>query len=64
MLNDVRIGKKLGIGFGVATLLLVIVSAVASIGLMKAAGGFDHIATRPAMPSCWVSSRSICWRRV
>ena len=36
MLKDVRIGKKLGIGFGVATALLVVVSAVATIGLIKA----------------------------
>ena len=42
MLNDVRIGKKLGIGFGVATALLVMVSAVATIGLINASGGFDH----------------------
>ena len=42
MLNDVRIGKKLGIGFGAATALLVLVSAVATIGLMTAAGGFDR----------------------
>ena len=41
MLNDVRIGKKLGIGFGLATALLVMVSAVATIGLINAAGGFD-----------------------
>ena len=42
MLNNVRIGKKLGLGFGVATALLVIVSAVATMGLLEAAGGFDH----------------------
>ena len=42
MLNDVRIGKKLGIGFGGATALLVMVSAVATIGLIAAAGGFDR----------------------
>ncbi|MGV0951587.1 MAG: HAMP domain-containing protein, partial [Azonexus sp.] len=42
MLNDVRIGKKLGLGFGVAMVLLVIVSAVATVGLINASGGFDH----------------------
>ena len=42
MLNDVRIGKKLGIGFGAATALLVMVSAVATVGLINASGGFDH----------------------
>ncbi|MGV0952081.1 MAG: HAMP domain-containing protein, partial [Azonexus sp.] len=42
MLKDVRIGKKLGIGFGAATVLLVIVSAVATMGLIEAAGGFDQ----------------------
>ena len=41
MLNDVRIGKKLGIGFGLATALLVMVSAVATSGLIQVSGGFD-----------------------
>jgi methyl-accepting chemotaxis protein len=42
MLNDVGIGKKLGIGFGGATALLVMVSVVATIGLIAAADGFHR----------------------
>ena len=42
MLNNVRIGKKLGIGFGAATALLVMVSAVATIGLINASDGFNN----------------------
>jgi methyl-accepting chemotaxis protein len=42
MLKDARIGKKLGIGFGIATALLVVVSAVATLGLIKASDGFDR----------------------
>ena len=42
MLKDVRIGKKLGLGFGIAVVLLVVVSAVATIGLINASEGFDH----------------------
>ena len=41
MLNDIRIGKKLGLGFGLATALLVMVSVVATFGLITAAGGFN-----------------------
>jgi methyl-accepting chemotaxis protein len=42
MLKDLRIGKKLGGGFGLGTALLVILGVVVTVGLLNAARGFDH----------------------
>jgi methyl-accepting chemotaxis protein len=40
MLNDLKLGKKIGIGFGICLLLLVIASSVAYWGLKSADSGF------------------------
>ena len=50
MLKDMRIGKKLGLGFGFTTALLVIVGAVAIVGLYNALHGVGQYRAIAAVP--------------